>query len=236
VSELFAIVPAAGSGARFGGEHPKQYAQLAGAPMLVRSLERLMQALPLERIVVAVAPGDAEAGGLLAGRERVSVMRCGGTSRAETVRNALAALREHARDEDWVLVHDAARPCVPVAALRRLVFALRDDSIGGLLAIPVADTLKRAAAAPTGDPPRVGATEDRTGLWAAQTPQMFRVGVLARALAEAAAGQATDEAQAVERLGLSPRLVPGSAENLKVTLAADLVLATAIWRAQEEVQ
>jgi 2-C-methyl-D-erythritol 4-phosphate cytidylyltransferase len=162
--------------------------------------------------------------------EAVTVLRCGGRTRSETVRNTLQALAGTCDDDDWVLVHDAARPCVPQDALARLVAQVGDDAVGGLLAIPVADTLKRAEGA--GDAPRVLRTENRAGLWQAQTPQMFRYGVLVRALAQSAASECTDEAQAVELLGLSPRLVRGSLSNLKVTFPDDLDLAAAILASQ----
>lgn len=227
---LHAIIPAAGWGSRIGGEVPKQYLPIAGVPMLLRSVERLL-CLPLTSLVVAVSAEDRHATALLDARPPVTLARCGGPTRAATVRAALDVVHERAGDDDWVLVHDAARPCVPADTLARLVASLADDPVGGLLAMPVADTLKRAEQG--SDDVRVARTEDRGALWAAQTPQMFRVGVLARALSAQAAEDATDEAQAVERLGLKPRLVPGSTENLKVTWPGDLALATAIWMAQE---
>ncbi|HEY5309784.1 MAG TPA: 2-C-methyl-D-erythritol 4-phosphate cytidylyltransferase, partial [Casimicrobiaceae bacterium] len=159
-------------------------------------------------------------------RDGVTVLRCGGPTRSDTVRNALQALAATCRDDDWILVHDAARPCVPRDALARLVAHLDSDAVGGLLAVPVADTLKRGDG--DVDTPRVVRTESRAALWQAQTPQMFRFGVLMRALAHPAASECTDEAQAVEALGLSPLLVRGSHANLKVTFPDDLGLAAAI--------
>jgi 2-C-methyl-D-erythritol 4-phosphate cytidylyltransferase len=141
------------------------------------------------------------------------------------VKNGLAALRGELRDNDWLLVHDAARPCLPKDALRRLMQELSGDDTGGLLAIPVSDTLKRA-----GVDTRVASTEPRDGLWQAQTPQMFRFGVLWDAFKVKRALESTDEAEAVERLGLRPKLVLGSSANIKVTYPADLVLAAAILR------
>jgi len=236
-SRLYALVPAAGGGSRFGSGVRKQYALLAGRPLLARTLDRLSAALALTQIVVAVAPDDDQYGRAIGPRTGVDVLRCGGATRAGTVANALAALADRVADDDWVLVHDAARPCVPVDALRRLVTELARDTVGGLLAIPVADTLKRAT--PVGDGgPRVLRTVDRTGLWQAQTPQMFRAGVLRAALAVPGAHDATDEAAAIEALAAggecaSPRLVAGSALNLKVTYPADLALAAAILLSQE---
>jgi 2-C-methyl-D-erythritol 4-phosphate cytidylyltransferase len=230
-----ALIPAAGGGRRFGAALPKQYADLGGRPLLVRTLERIRTVLAPDAIVVALAPDDAiyaTQGGIPAG---VEALRCGGATRAGTVANALAAIGDRASDDDWIVVHDAARPCVPGEALVRLVDGLDGDAVGGLLAIPVADTLKRGDGA---TPARVRSTEDRTGLWQAQTPQMFRCGILRAALARPGALAATDEAEAVEALAragtcASPRLVLGSALNIKVTFAADLPLAAAILALQE---
>jgi len=228
-----ALVPAAGGGSRFGAPMPKQYAQLAGRPLIARTLDRLAGALALDAIVVVIAPDDTWYDRVVGPRSGVEVLRCGGATRVATVANALAALAGRCAERDWVLVHDAARPCVPVAALRRLVDEIDDDPVGGLLAIPVADTLKREAPARPG---RASATESRVGLWQAQTPQMFRFGVLRAALSAPDAATATDEAQAVEaivRPGPGPRLVAGSPLNVKVTYPADLALAAAILELQE---
>jgi 2-C-methyl-D-erythritol 4-phosphate cytidylyltransferase len=233
---LFVVVAAAGGGTRFGGGTLKQYADLSGMPLIARALDRL-RGIGAVATFVALAPSDDEYERRVGAREGVVALRCGGATRAETVRNALASLGPRCASGDWIVVHDAARPCVPRAALMRLVEQLAGDPVGGLLAIPVADTLKRAA----GDDasPRVSRTEDRRALWQAQTPQMFRCGVLIEALADAGAANATDEAQAVEALAARtgsppPRLVPGSPENIKVTYPEDLVLAAAILRAQGE--
>ena len=230
MARTFIVVPAAGGGSRFGGGIAKQYADLAGMPLLARTLERLAS-LPSEHTFVAIAQDDVEYDLRVGSRRGVSVLRCGGATRAATVRNALAALASRCIDDDWVLVHDAARPCVPRDALTRLVRELEDDAVGGLLAIPVSDTLKRAA-----DPnnaPRVLRTEDRADLWQAQTPQMFRYGMLRPALARDGADRCTDEAEAVEALA-QPRLVLGSAANIKITYPADLALAAAIIALQDE--
>jgi 2-C-methyl-D-erythritol 4-phosphate cytidylyltransferase len=224
------VVPAAGGGARFGAARPKQYADLAGAPVLARTLERLAT-LRADGIFVALAPDDAHYDDVIGFRDRVEPLRCGGATRAATVRQTLRAIEARCDDDDWVLVHDAARPCVPADALARLVAQLRDDEVGGLLALPLGDTLKRATAVDV--PPRVLRTEDRTNLWRAQTPQMFRYRLLVAAHARDAHGQCTDDAQAVEALAASgvcapPRLVTGSAQNVKITFAEDLALAAAI--------
>ena len=227
---LCVLVPAAGGGSRFGGGIPKQYVELAGRPLLACTLDRLQEGLQVDGITVVIAPDDAHYDSVIGTREGVTVARCGGRTRSETVRNGLEALGEACGDEDWILVHDAARPCVPRDALERLVAHLGSDAVGGLLAVPVSDTLKRGDG--DVDVPRVICTEDRAGLWQAQTPQMFRRGVLLRALAHPAARDCTDEAQAVEVSGLTPRLVRGSFANIKVTLPDDLHLAAAILASQ----
>jgi len=212
---------------------PKQYLPLAGVPMLVHTVEALLVEPRLSSVSVVLAPDDAdyEAAGcalrLQAHGARVRVVRCGGDTRAASVRNGLRALAGSVAADDWVLVHDAARPCLPPSALARLIDTLLDDPVGGLLAMPVADTLKRGGA-----DGRVVDTPSREGLWAAQTPQMFRCAPLLAALdaaVEAAArpggAPATDEAQAIEAGGASPRLVRGDPRNLKVTWPADIALA-----------
>ena len=231
-----ALIPAAGGGRRFGGDLPKQYADLSGKPLLERTIERIRGALALDAIVVALAPDDAYFRVMGDALRGVEPLHCGGATRAETVANALAALAARCGDDDWILVHDAARPCVPADALQRLIAELADDSVGGLLAVPVADTLKREDRT---TPARVLRTEDRAGLWQAQTPQMFRYGILRAALALPGALGVTDEGEAVEGLAAtgacaSPWLVAGSALNIKITFAADLALAAAILALQED--
>ena len=146
---IFVVVPAAGGGSRFGGGLPKQYADLAGAPLIARTLDRLA-AVDAAATLVALAQDDALFERMVSPRAAVAALRCGGATRADTVRNTLAVLAARCGRDDWILVHDAARPCVPREALLRLVQEVGDDAVGGLLAIPVADTLKRAAA---GDSP-----------------------------------------------------------------------------------
>jgi 2-C-methyl-D-erythritol 4-phosphate cytidylyltransferase len=232
---LVALIPAAGGGSRFGSALPKQYADLDGQPLLVRAMERLASALALDATIVALAPDDVLYGRFVGVRAGVETLHCGGASRAETVANSLAALAAQCADDDWVLVHDAARPCVPEDALRRLTAELAEDAVGGLLAVPVPDTLKREDRE---TPAQVLHTEDRAGLWLAQTPQMFRYGVLRAAFALPGALAATDEAQAVEALAMTgacalPWLVTGSSLNIKVTYPGDLALAAAILAAQQ---
>ncbi len=156
----------------------------------------------------------------------MAALRCGGSTRAATVRNALAAIVD-AASSDWIVVHDAARPCVDAASLSRLQRELVDDPVGGILAIPVVSALKRAD-----DGGRIARTEPREGLWQAQTPQMFRYGVLREAFARPGAELAVDEAQAVEALGARPRLIAGNSNNLKISYSDDLLLAAAILAAE----
>jgi len=223
---IYAVVPAAGAGARFGSRTAKQYADLDGAPVLARTLDRLAT-LACERTFVVVCAKDDDYERRIGERDGVEVLRCGGATRAESVRNALAAIGPKCAPRDWVLVHDAVRPCVPREALVRLIQELRDDAVGGLLAIPVADTLKRA------DGERAVNTEDRESLWHAQTPQMFRCSILTAAFSRDPHTAFTDEAQAVELLAAwgacaPPRLVRGSTANVKITYAEDLAVAAAI--------
>lgn len=224
----YAIVPAAGSGARFGAEKPKQYLDLLGRPLIFHTLAALTAHPAIERVWVVLSPNDAEWSrhDWLALGPKLETVRCGGATRAASVTNGLRAAAMAAADDDWILVHDAARPCLSAAMLDALVAELADDPVGGLLAVPVADTLKRADAAR-----RVAATEPRDGLWQAQTPQMFRYGRLLEAL-ENCPG-VTDEAGAIEALGLAPKLVRGDSTNLKVTYPADLALAAMILRARQ---
>lgn len=230
VPRLHALLPCAGVGERAGAGGPKQYALLAGRPLVAHTLDALGRVPGLDRLLLVLAPDDRRFAELLPGwagpgRETAPV---GGASRAETVRRGLEALRTRgAADDDWVLVHDAARCLVEPAWVQRLIEACRDDPVGGLLALPLADTLKAADA-----DGRVEQTLDRRGRWAAQTPQMFRLGLLARAL-EAAGPRfeaVTDEASAVEALGLRPRLVPGHLLNLKVTWPEDFATAETVLR------
>jgi len=228
----FGLIPAAGSGARFGTDEPKQYRLLAGVPVLRRSIDALAAGVTLEAIFVVLAPGDDLYARRIGGIPGVVPLFCGSSTRAGSVANGLAAMDGRCEANDWVLVHDAARPCVDRASLARLVEALDADPVGGLLALPVDDSLKRAA---SDLPLRVARSEARDGLWRAQTPQMFRYGLLRRALAAAAATSPTDEAQAVEALGFEARLVPGSPRNIKITHAGDLALAEHLWSTQAEV-
>jgi 2-C-methyl-D-erythritol 4-phosphate cytidylyltransferase/2-C-methyl-D-erythritol 4-phosphate cytidylyltransferase/2-C-methyl-D-erythritol 2,4-cyclodiphosphate synthase len=219
---LLALVPCAGVGERAGTAGPKQYAPLAGRALVAHTLDALLAVSRLHAVLVALAPGDAvfeyHAPGFTG--PRAWVARCGGATRAATVAAGLAELRRRgAAADDWVLVHDAARCLLRPAWVDALIDTCAGDAVGGLLALPLADTLKQADAAG-----RVAATVDRAGKWAAQTPQMFRLGLLQRALA-AAGHTVTDESAAVEALGLAPRLVAAPLENFKLTWPADFALA-----------
>jgi 2-C-methyl-D-erythritol 4-phosphate cytidylyltransferase len=217
----FALIPAAGIGARMGSAQPKQYAVLAGKPMLQHVLDTFAAAQNIAHAFVVVSADDGYISSVMAAAphlaSRVTVLRNGGATRHESVLNGLHAMREQAGDDDWVLVHDAARPGLTEALLDKLMQALHDDAVGGLLALPVVDTLKRS------EDSRAAATVSRNGLWAAQTPQMFRYALLKSALEQA--DDVTDEAGAIEALGLQPKLVEGSPRNFKVTLPHDIDLA-----------
>lgn len=222
MTRYWLVLAAAGSGRRLGAERPKQYLHLAGRSILEHSLDRLLILPAIQGGVVVLAPGDFHFAALNYETDKPLWLATGGAERCQSVLNGLRALEGRATKDDWILVHDAARPCVRRDDLERLVSELADDPVGGLLAVPVRDTLKRADAVD-----RILATEPREGLWQAQTPQMFRYGVLRRALqASLEAGRlVTDEAAAVEALGLKPRLIAGHYDNLKITTAEDLVLA-----------
>ncbi|MBN9463277.1 MAG: 2-C-methyl-D-erythritol 4-phosphate cytidylyltransferase [Burkholderiales bacterium] len=216
-----ALIPAAGVGARLGAALPKQYLELAGRTMLEWSVEAMLAVPWIERVLVVVSPADARAAALLGGRERVEVHGAGGATRAETVGAGLRRLAGGgARPHDWVLVHDAARPGLEPAMLERLRGELGDSPVGGLLAVPVGDTVKHSDDGHDDGRRHAQATLARERLWLAQTPQMFRFGLLAEALASHP--EVTDEAAALERAGHAPRLVEGGRANFKVTTMEDL--------------
>jgi len=219
---LIALVPCAGTGSRAGTTGPKQYEILAGRRLVEHTLAALAAVARISRVLVVVAPGDAT----LATTAQREVARCGGATRAESVFNGLAHLRAGgASDADWVLVHDAARCLVKPALVDVLIDACMGDAVGGLLALPLSDTLKMERGG------RVQRTVPRAHKWLAQTPQMFHLGALHAALrshvSEGFAG-VTDEASAMERAGHQPLLVRGSAHNFKVTYPDDFALAEKI--------
>ncbi|KON79661.2 2-C-methyl-D-erythritol 4-phosphate cytidylyltransferase [Azoarcus sp. PA01] len=216
----FAIVPAAGSGSRMAASRPKQYLPLLGKPLIFHSLAVLCAAPQVDKVFVVLSVDDAEwprHDWSSLGPKLVPLF-CGGATRADSVLGGLRAIAHELESSDWVLVHDAARPCLASWHIEKLIRELARDEVGGLLAVPVADTLKRA-----GEHDQVLATVPRENLWQAQTPQMFRHVMLRRALE--AATHVTDEASAIEAAGLHPRLVEGDATNLKVTYPLDLHLA-----------
>lgn len=226
-SRRWAVVVAAGRGERFGGATPKQYKRVLNRPVLSWSLRALLAVRGLDGVIVALAPGDRHWKNLKEARDPRVGHCIGGRRREVSVANALEALASRTRDDDWVIVHDAARPCVRTDDIEALVRATRGDPVGGLLAVPVSDTLKVDDGGG-----RSAGTADRSGIWRALTPQMFRYGLLRRALALCLDRErvVTDEASAIEALGLKPLLVPGRADNIKLTTPADLVLAEAILR------
>jgi len=224
---FFGLVPAAGAGERMGQSKPKpkpkQYLELLGRTMLYHSVKALLDQGRIDTVFVVLDPADrefrqhawAEFG------ERIAPLYCGGATRHDSVLNGLIAASSTVEPDDWILVHDAARPCLGQRELQRLLDELATEEVGGILGVPVADTLKRADAAG-----RIQATAPREHLWQAQTPQMFRHGLLLQALSRTA--KLSDEAGAVEAMGLTPRLVQGAATNLKVTYPEDLQLAQTI--------
>jgi 2-C-methyl-D-erythritol 4-phosphate cytidylyltransferase len=222
---FFALIPAAGSGSRMANELPKQYLELSGRPLLYHSVERLCGHPQIQQVFVVLAQGDPHFARFdwQPFASKLKLLHCGGDTRAASVFNGLLAARDTIAASDWVLVHDAARPCLGTAELDRLIRELGDDATGGLLAVPVTDTLKRA-----NRENQVMQTESRENLWQAQTPQMFRYRLLIEALRATDHTLATDEASAVEKLGLKPKLVMGDTRNLKVTYPQDLALAELI--------
>lgn len=215
-SRYFALIPAAGVGTRMGADCPKQYLTIAGQPMLRHTVSAFLASPLIAHTFVVLSPDDAYVDEVLADLTGVTLLRCGGTTRKESVLNGLQALRDQVADDDWVLVHDAARPGLTPDLIAKLVGAVGDSAVGGLLALPVVDTVKRVEAGQV-------QTVPRDGLWLAQTPQMFRYALLERALRTVA--EVTDEASAIEAVGFTPQLVEGHACNLKVTQPADIVLA-----------
>ena len=213
----FALIPAAGVGARMGSVVPKQYGQIAGKSLLQYVMETVAATPEIQHCYVVVSPDDGHIASLPA-LPRTTILFCGGATRQASVTNGLAAMAAEVKPEDWVLVHDAARPGLTVDLIVRLIAAVSHHPVGGLLALQVADTIKRSDAGG-----RALETVPREHLWAAQTPQMFRHAALLDALKKAS--EITDEASAFEALGLHPRLVEGSARNFKVTRPEDMLLA-----------
>jgi 2-C-methyl-D-erythritol 4-phosphate cytidylyltransferase len=222
--KIFAIVPAAGQGTRIGDALPKQYLPLAGKPLMFHCIETLAAVPRIAAVCVVLSPFDRHWGqhDWSALPDKIEPIFAGGATRGESVRNGIRHLSDRLAADDWVMVHDAARPCVGTELVEQFIDEIGDDPVGGLLAMPLADTLKQAD-----ENQRVAATIPRQCLWRAQTPQMFRHALLRRGLE--ARPDATDEAQAVEGVGHSaPRLVQGEDSNIKVTFAEDIALAEMI--------
>jgi 2-C-methyl-D-erythritol 4-phosphate cytidylyltransferase len=225
MSRYFALLPAAGIGARMGAEHPKQYLLIHGQPMIWHAIRAFERHPAISRTYVVISKQDGWWDGFdWSAFSKLVVLRCGGETRAESVLNGLRACTPEeesgVRGDDWMLVHDAARPCLSPALLDKLLVELDGDPVGGILAAPVSDTLKRQTEAG-----RIAATIPRAGLWGAQTPQMFRHATLLQAL-EKVGREVTDEASAIEALGMAPKLVESNLTNLKVTYPRDLDVAT----------
>lgn len=225
MSDYIALIPAAGFGSRMGNEVPKQYLPLLGYPMIFHAIKRLCNAEAIKRVYVVLSPQDHmwreyDWGAFT---QKLVPVFCGGDTRAASVLNGLLHIQNEMQSDDWVLVHDAARPCLTAGHLSALMTEVGNDEAGGLLAVPVADTLKRSD-----EQGRVVQTEPREGLWQAQTPQMFRYALLVKALQALGTEMPTDESRAVEHLGFRPKLVACDNRNLKVTYPQDLQLAELI--------
>lgn len=239
-ARYFGLVPAGGAGRRFGGEVPKQYASLGGKTVLERSVQALLADSRVEKVYVVVATGDSHAHALFKDHPQVTCLPLAGQERANTVLNALNHLLGNflLNETDWVLVHDAARPGLRCSALKALIDQASEHVAGGLLAVPMADTLKKTAVAEEGEV-IVQHTVPRRELWAAQTPQMFRAQALSLAISECLfkGVELTDDASAIETMGIGPLIVPGHLENMKITLASDLdVVAKLLDLSQEPSQ
>ena len=230
---IWALVPAGGQGLRMQAPLPKQYLPLLGRPVILHTLERLCTHPRVRGVMVGIADQDRHWQAtipVLANLPKFLGKYSGGETRAHTVLNGLKALSKHAKFGDWVLVHDAVRPCVRHADIDKLIAAVANGQEGGFLALPVSDTVKRVD-----NEGRVIETVDRAGLWRAATPQMFRIGALASALENALkqGSEITDEASAIEAAGGHPRVVACHADNIKVTLPEDLALAELYLKQQQ---
>lgn len=218
---FWGVVPAAGVGKRMQADRPKQYLELLGKTVLERTLERLIEVNVFTAIAVAISEGDPYWPELSIAKHEKIILAPGGKERGDSVLSGLLALQQLAQDNDWVLVHDAARPCVSLEDINTLITTLNNDEVGGILALASHDTLKSV------DATRITATIDRSCIWRALTPQMFRYGELKAALQQAAANGSvvTDEASAIELQGKQPKIVEGHPDNIKITRPEDLALA-----------
>ena len=219
-TRFWAVVPAAGVGKRMNADRPKQYLQLIDKTVIEHSLIRLLKADVFTAVAVAISEEDPYWPELAIASHEKIITADGGKERADSVLSALKAIRTLASDDDWVLVHDAARPCITATDILHLINSLKHDEIGGILALPSHDTLKNVQA------DSILGTLDRAYIWRALTPQMFRYGVLKTALEEAEGNSAiTDESSALELKGLQPKIVEGRSDNIKITRPEDLALA-----------
>ncbi len=218
--KIWAVVPAAGVGKRMNADRPKQYLELAGKTVIEHTLSRLLQAEVFAAVAVAISEEDPYWSELSIANHEKIITAAGGKERADSVLSGLHAIRTQATDDDWVLVHDAARPCITHADIHHLIESLINDEVGGILALPCADTLKNVQGK------NILGTVDRSVIWRALTPQMFRYGTLKTALEHAVGNPViTDEASALELQGLQPKIVEGRPDNIKITRPEDLALA-----------
>lgn len=221
MSDYHAIILAAGGGTRMGANIPKQYLQIAGKPILLYTIDILSKHKNINKIFVLLSPNDRHFNSYdwTNFGDKIVPLYCGGNTRAETVLNGLNAIGNIVSEDDWILVHDAVRPCLDLESIDRLIHEVKDDPVGGVLAIPVVDTLKRS-----NTENRVLNTQPREHLWRAQTPQMFQYQLLRKAHLTVNPNSVTDEANTIEQLGLDPKLVMGTSYNIKVTYPDDLIV------------
>jgi 2-C-methyl-D-erythritol 4-phosphate cytidylyltransferase len=232
MTQYHVLIPSAGSGSRMQSVAPKQYLPLNGKPILRHAIDTFEAIPAISRIFIVTAPEDAYwSDDLLQGCHKTQVLSCGGDCRAASVYQGLHAMASYIDRDDWVLVHDAARPGVDAEMVQRLIDAIRPTDVGGLLALPLADTLKRADTTQ-----HVAETIPREALWQAQTPQMFKADVLQQALATHLHRLPTDEAQAMEWAGYVPKLVLGDLKNLKITYPQDVAVVSALMQATQSEQ
>ena len=227
---IWAIVPAAGVGLRMGSDTPKQYLPLDGTPVIAITLQKLASIVEIKSIVVALHPQDRWFSQLQPSLDKRVVTVIGGDERHLSVLNALRSIGQAAAQQDWVLVHDAVRPCVLSRDIRKLLTELSHHAIGGLLGAPAENTMKQVD-----ERAEVRSTLDRGGIWTAFTPQMFRYGLLLTAIETAVENNTvvTDEASAIELMGQRPQMIEGARTNIKITHAADLALASKILELQD---
>jgi 2-C-methyl-D-erythritol 4-phosphate cytidylyltransferase len=236
-ARFFGLVPAGGAGRRFGGNKPKQYASLGGKTVLERSVQALLADSRIEKVFIVVASDDSTAPEMFHNNPKVKCLPVGGQERANSVLNGLNHLLENflVNETDWVLVHDAARPGLSAVALKNLIDQGSEHIAGALLAVPVADTLKKTAVAEEGEV-IAQHTVPRDQLWAAQTPQMFRAQALSMAISECfyKGLVLTDDASAIETMGIGPLIVPGHIENMKITQPEDLPIVAKLLGLHQE--